>query len=468
MAGIGFRLQKLLSSESYSDLIKAYGFSAIISSGPMLVVIILLTLLHETGAMMMNPDELSFFMGSVVYVYCFSMVGSGPILYIVMRYLADHYFRNNFQVFSPAYLSSLEVVWLLQSIPALLFLYPLLAFSFYEKWMLYTLYLFVNGIWLAMTFLSAAKSYLWIVFAFFMGGLVGAVSGYFFGMQRGFGGVLTGFTLGHGVIFGMLTIRIFMEFGIAKARNFDFLLYIKKYPYLFGVGLLFNVGIWIDKFVMWGSSLRKAVGEVIYFAPDYDTPIFLAFLCVVPSMAFFLIQMETSFARCYISYFKSIQERLPWQVILKRKVDIQEVITRNFQKFVVFQGIITGLIILLIYEIAEVLNLNPFQLGVFRIGLLGTFLQMGYIMFLNIFFYFDFQKEAFFLTLTYCVCNGLFTLVTLFIGHEAYGFGFTLAAFISLLLSFLLLDYRLKSLDYYTFMRQPIIVPKFSLEADWK
>lgn len=468
MAGIGFRLEKLLSGDSYTDLIKAYLFSAILAAGPMLIVILMLTLVHFLGRGFMSPEESSSFMGLVIYAYAFSMLGSGGLLYLVTRYLADHYFKNNFKVFTPTYLSSLEVLFLLQSIPAVLFLQSLLSLSFHEKWIVYLLYLFLNGIWMAMIFLSAAKSYFWIVLAYLAGAAIGVVASYFLGNQSGFSGILAGFALGQGVIFGILTYRIFVEFGYTRSHQYDFLFYLKKHPYLFGVGLFFNLGIWVDKFIMWGSKLGQGMGEHIVAAPDYDTPMFIAYLCVVPSMAFFLIQMETSFARCYISYFKSIQNRHDWGTIQKNKEAILRVITENFQKFVIFQGIISGLVILLVYDIAEILQLNPYQLGIFRIGLLGTFLQIGFIMFLNIYFYFDFQKEAFWITFSFTIMSALFTYATLQIDYRAYGFGFTLACFLTLLLTFLLLDRRLKVLDYYTFMKQPILVPRFDLELDRK
>jgi len=466
MAGIGFRLQKLLSGESYTDLIKAYAFSSIIATGPMIVVIISLSVVHNMGKAWMSPEEAAYFVGLVVYCFAFSMLGSGGVLYLVTRYLADHYFQKNFDVFTPTYLSSLEFTLGLQAIPAILFLYPL-PLLFHEKCLVFMLYLIINGIWMAMTFLSAAKSYFWIVMAYVLGGAVGILGGWGLGEIGGFAGVLAGFTIGQGVIFFTLTARIFLEFGYKKNFNFDFLLYAKKHPYLLGVGFFFNLGIWADKFVMWGSPLGEELGRNVFVAPDYDTPIFLAFMCVVPSMAFFLVQMETSFAKHYVGYFKSIQKRDDFNVILRRKDELMNVITTNFQKFVVFQGILSGLVILLVYDIAEILELNPYQLGIFRIGLLATFLQMGFLMFLNIFFYFDFQKEAFWIAFIFCATNAILTYISIPFGHEAYGFGFAGSCFIALLMSFIILDQKLKNLDYWTFMRQPILVPKFNLESDW-
>lgn len=466
MAGIGFRLQKLVSGESYTDLIRAYFYSAVISAGPMLVVILMLSVVHNMGKAWMSPADAAYFLGLTVYCFAAAMIVSGGILNVVTRYLADHYFLKNFEVFTSTYLSSLEFIFLIQGSLAVIFLYPL-PLLLHEKWLAGMLYLLINGIWLAMAFLSAAKSFNWIVIAYLAGGAAGILAGWVLGERTGFSGVLAGFTLGQAVIFGILTRRIFIEFGYTRSSRFNFLFYFKKHPYLFGCGLFLNLGVWADKLLMWFSPMGEWVGPSIVVAPDYDTPIFLAFLTVVPSMAFFLIQMETSFAKCYSAYFKSIQHRESWPVILQNKEAILDVLTTNFQKFVVFQGLISGLAILLVYDIAEILNLNPYQLGIFRVGLLATFLQIGFLMFLNIFFYFDFQKEAFWVSVIFCLSNALLTLGTIRLGHETYGFGFAGSCFIALLLTFLILDYKLKRLDYYTFMQQPILVPKFNLERDW-
>lgn len=465
MAGIGFRLQKLVSGESYTDLIKAYAFSSVIAAGPMLITIVSLGLVHHMGKSWMGPGEAAYFVGIAVYCFAWAMVGIGGILNVVTRYIADHYFSKNFSVFTSTFFSALEVIVLFQSIPALIFLShaPLLL---YEKWMVFVLYLFINGIWLAMVFLSAAKSFLWIILAYLIGGGVALLGGWFLGSRSGFPGVLAGFTLGQAVTFFILVYRILKEFGYQRTQNFDFLAYMVKVPYLFGVGFFLNLGIWIDKFLMWGlSHLGEKFGNGLYGAPDYDTPMFLAYLCVIPAMAFFLIQMETSFAKSYLIYFRSIQNRESWTQILRNKESLLDTITKNFQVFIVFQGIISGLAILLVYDLAEILSLNNYQLGIFRIGLMATFLQMGFIMFLNLYFYFDFQKNAFWIVALFCISNAGFTYLTILLGHESYGFGFAASCFLALLLTFLVLDQKLLRLDYWTFMRQPILAPKLDLDS---
>lgn len=465
MAGIGFRLQKLLTSESYSDLVRAYLYSSVIAAGPMLIVILSLSGIKFFTQVTLELEEGKLFLGLIVYIYAFSMLGVAPFLYIITRYIADKFYLKETDAFTPTFFSSLLIVFPIQALVAILFLDPL-SFSLTERLVAISLYLFINGTWLAMLFLSAARSYLWIVWAFLAGGLFGVLGCWLLGESYGLAGFLAGYTLGQGLTFFILTARIFIEFGFEKPTDFGFLSYAKKHPYFVGIGFFYYLGIWIDKFIFWFSPQGERVGERMWVFQNYDTPMFMAFLTIVPSMAFFLIQMETSFVRTYSAYFQAIRQRSPLSVIKLQRQAIMDTLSSQFQKFVLFQGVLSGLVILFVYEIADAFFLNPYQLGIFRIGIVGSFLLMGWMMVLNIFFYFDFQKEAFLSCLIFFSLNALFTLGTLWMGLPAYGFGFGAACFVVLMLSFLLLNTKLAALDYWTFMRQPVLIPKFKLEKE--
>lgn len=465
MAGIGFRLQKLLEGESYTALMKAYAFSAMVACGPMLVVIATIATVNIFARTRLAIEELTLFNALIVYIYAFSLVITGPVIYIVTRYLADKYYLKQRAAFTGTYLSSLILIFFVQSVASLAFL-SLIKISATARWLYFCLSLFVSGIWLAMLALSAARNYTWIILAFFMGGVVGVVLGIFLGNRFGFEGFLAGCTVAQGVIFFIVTARIFLEFGCESFSDFGFLEYFKRHPYLVLVGLFYSLGIWADKYIFWFSNHGEWVADHVRMCPDYDTPMFLAYLTVVPSMAFFLVQMETSFVRYYHAYYESIRNRESLPEINARKLDMIDCLSLSFKKFVVFQGLITALVIFLVYPLAEAFHLRPNQMGIFRIAVLGSFLQIAFIMILNVYFYFDFQKEAFWLALVYFTSNVLFTTLSLYGGIAAYGYGFTGASFITLVFGYLVMDHKLKNLHYWTFMTQPIVVPRFKYESE--
>ncbi len=465
MAGIGFRLQKLLSSKSYTGLVRAYAYSALIATGPMIVVIFVLGSILLVARNTMGFLDAERFMGIVTYAYAFSMVSLGPVLYVIMRYLADKYYLKRMEAFSSSYVSIIVFVFALQAVTAHLYLLKTpLPYSI--KLLAVTLYLVVSGIWIAMIYLSAAKNYQWIGLGFALGGLVSLVAAYLLGLTHGFQGFLEGYVLGQATTFVILTVRIFREFGYSSSHDFGFFAYFIKHPYLMLVGTFYYAAIWVDKFIFWLSPISKKLIEGIVVAPDYDTPMFLAYMTVIPSMAYFVIQIETSFVLHYQAYYKAIQERQSLKVLEEKRQAITQDMTGSLQKFVLFQGAFTALVILFVYEISEAFALSPLQMGIFRIGVLGCFLQMGFLIIVNYLFYFDFQKEIFVCVLLYFISNALFSYISVGMGLKAYGFGMALSNILTLFVSFMILNTKLKNLHYWTFMSQPVSLPRVKFETE--
>jgi uncharacterized membrane protein len=465
MAGIGFRLQKLIRGDSYTSLFQAYLYSAIISTGPLIIMVVSLGFVNRLALNRLSIEDAELIQGLIMYVYAFSLVGAGTFLYVVTRYLADKYYEKNVLAFTPTYLTILEVIFTVQAVLAIPFLAGIdLPLS--TKWMLLALFLSVTGIWVAMVFLSAARNYLGIVLAFVVGGVAGAVATYYYGLETGIEGYIQGFTMGQVLTFLILTTLIFVEFGYDVALDYGVFLYFRRYPYLTIVGATYYLGIWLDKFVFWASDEGHWVADTIRICNLYDVPVFVAFMTIVPSMAFFLIQMETSFVRHYRAYFDDIRDRKSLSTINVRLDNIMYNIASNMERFLVFQGLITALSIIFLQEISGLVRLTPSQMGIFRISVLGAFLQMGWIMLINILFYFDFHRDAAIITSCFLLTNWLFSLISTYMGLPAYGFGYTLANFATLTLAVALVNYKLKHLNYWVFMKQPIVIPKFQFEKE--
>lgn len=465
MAGIAFRLQKLLNGEDYSSLIKAYLFSGIISSGPFLVVILILGSVRLLSKGLLGLHQSNLLMSIIVYIYAFSMIGVSPFIYISTRYLADQYFLKRLSSFTPSFLSLLYIIFGLQSVVALIYL-SYTELNFRTEWIMYSLYLITSGIWIAMIYISAARNYMWIVWSFVIGACLSILLAWLLGKPMGLDGYLLGFCVGQFVCFVMLTYQIFKEFGYEASYDFGFIEYFKTHPYLACVGFFYFSGIWIDKIIIWFSPYGDTITKGIRVSFDYDTPMFLAYLTVIPSMAFFLVRMETSFVQKYHSYYTAVRERGSLFDIKERQKAMMKNLSGSFQEYAISQGILTGIIILFLYEITLFFNLNTAQIGILRISLLGSFLLMGFVMLLNITFYFDFQKDAFYTCLILFVTNSLFTFMTVHIGFESLGFGYGLSTFITTAVAFFVLNRKLKNLNYWTFMKQPLFLPQFKFEAE--
>ncbi|OGQ68098.1 MAG: hypothetical protein A3F89_01250 [Deltaproteobacteria bacterium RIFCSPLOWO2_12_FULL_50_11] len=465
MAGIGFRLQKLLEGDTYTDVFRAYVYASIISAGPLIFTVAAIALIGVVSRENLTLQEQDILRGLIVYVFAFSLIGVGMVQLVATRYVADRMFLRDDMSLVPSFLSVIEFVFIFQAIVALIAL-SFSQFSLPMALTVYILYLFVCGIWLSMIFLSAAYSYKSIVWSFVTGCCVSFVAAFFWGKYSGLMGYLLGFTLGQGLTFLLLCIRVFVEFGYYHAFDFNFIKYFFRYPALFGIGVFYYWGIWIDKFVFWFSDVGRELDPILYLAPQYDAPIFVAYLTILPAMSYFLMKMETQFFVRYQKYFAGIISRLPLEGVRRLKIDMIDNLRDSFQKVILLQGIVSLMALWAVPWIIKIVHLNSLQIGVLRIGILGAFLQGLLLILMNIYFYFEFYREALWVSIIFFLLNGILTLLSIKIGLAAYGYGYTGACFLSLIFAYLLLDSRLKDLEYWTFMTQPIYRPRLQLEAE--
>jgi uncharacterized membrane protein len=458
MAGIGFRLQKLLDEGTYSSSVRAYAYSALIAAGPFLLTVLVVALIRLLSYEALSEIESTYFQALVTYAYAFSLIGVGGGYLVVTRYIADEYYRGNVGGFTAVYFSSVSV-FALGTGPLVLWHASRLGVPGPVRLMSLLLYLFVGTSWIALVFLSAAKEYARIARAFVIGAAVGLGTAYWLGPQRGLAGYFGGFVLGQGLVVLLLSRAILDEFDYWEPRNHHWLHYFRKHPWLIGVGLFYNLGVWVDKFLFWFSREGLVLDRGLRFCPFYDMPLFLSYLTIVPSLTYFLVRMETSFSTKYQDYYLGIQRQESLQRLEARRQDILRCLADNFQRLLLLQGILSGLALLAVPWLTQVLGLDPLQMGVLRVGIFASFLQGGLLVVVNILLYFDHQKDAFITTAVFCAGNALFTAATLRSGLVLYGFGYALACLVGLVVGLSLLNERLRRLHYWTFMLQPMPRP---------
>ena len=136
--------------------------------------------------------------------------------------------------------------------------------------------------------------------------------------HHGAAGLLIGFDLGLAVTSFSLLARVFAEYPYSVENVFAFLGRLKEYWTIFLTGLVYNMAIWIDKWVMWFSPESKTLSSGMFSYPDYDSAMFAAYLSIVPSLAIFVYSIETSFFEKYLRFYQDIQEHRTYDQIRKR------------------------------------------------------------------------------------------------------------------------------------------------------
>jgi polysaccharide biosynthesis protein PelG len=88
------------------------------------------------------------------------------------------------------------------------------------------------------------------------------------------------------------------------------------------------------------------------------------------------------------------------------------------------------------------------------VDVIAAGLQVVLLGLMNVFFYLDKRRSVLGLSLAFLAMNGAFTWLTLRLGAPYFGYGFALAVLVSVVIGFLVLDRKLDSLEYETFMLQ--------------
>jgi uncharacterized membrane protein len=455
MAGIGFELRKILRRNTFLSDIGAYLYAAMISSGPWVMSVGCLALLGIYRVPGFDDHAHEVFRATVTYTYAFSLIYVGICQFVVTRFLADRLFADDEQAVISTFITCSAPVMaggLLLS-GGFYYFSPL---SLYYKLTGAILFVIVCMIWIGMIFISAVKNYRSVLYAFTAGILTSFFAAFLMGERYGLTGYLAGYTLGQGVIFFWLLERILVEFPPSDTWNNDLKGYFRKYWDLGVIGFVYNLAIWIDKFVFWlAPDSRLIVGSFVTH-DIYEAPVFYAYLTIVPTMAIFLIQIETDFYTHYRGYYSKVTGKAPLQLIVAEKEKMALMMRRAVRNILIVQGTVTVLALIFVEQLGAIAGLSPLQIPVLRISLVGALLLVLLSIMVIILLYFDLRQRVLSTVMVFLLSNGLLSWLTVQFGFQLYGYGFTYACLISLLWGYFLLNNAMKDLEYITFSRQPV------------
>ncbi len=456
MAGIGFKLQKMLTDDTGFGTISAYLYAATISSGPWLFTIVSIGCLGIFSSMYLSLQENLIFKSLIVYSYAFSLIITGTIQMVTTRFVSDRFFDKDDDAVLPTYITAVVLTTVIQTAIGTIF-YSFFDFEMRLKVLAVLLYTVISDIWIAMIFLTTLQNYKGILNSFLLGAtgslLGGAVLGKFFA----FYGMLTGFIAGQSMILLFLTRNIVCEFKCIKSVSREYIHYFARFPQLAIIGFSYNLAIWIDKLLFWFGEPGEKIANLLYFCPVYDTTIYFAYILIVPSLALFIIRLETSFYHHYMDFYNAISNRLPLWVIKEKKQEVINSIYTSLQQVLRLQGLITLFAILFAYQIIDLLNMQIKLVAIFRISTLGVFLHVLLLFLTIIVLYFDFRNLCMFIALQFLFTNATFTYITIQLGFQFYGYGYMLSCLFTLIIGFILFTKKINNLEYLTFMQQPVI-----------
>lgn len=458
MAGIGYRLEKIFSKDSYVNLIEGYAYSSFLSAGPLLCTIVTIAVLMVIMPGQMSMGELMIFRTLVVYVYGASLITSSIVQMIITRYMSDRIFLGDYKAIVPAFIGVVVIYLVAHAIIGAIAAY-FIDLSMGVCITAVVLFINVGIIWIAMIVLSAAKEFTWVTKSFIAGSAVSVVAGYFLGKYLGLLGLLTGFTLGQVLLVSFLIMQIFTEFEYRDRIEFSFMPYFKKLTALALIATLYNIGIWVDKIVFWFSAdTGEQIHSFLRASSYYDVPVFTAYLLIVPFLAMFTVRVETDFYIHYRKFYLAILGKHPLSALEERRQNIVKSLKLGMGRLIVLQATLTMIALIASPNIYSFFGMTAANVGVFQIAILATFLQALLLALLIVILYFDFRADALILAAVFASTNALFSLLSIKMGFVWYGYGYFLSCLISLILGYALLNHRITHLLYYTFVAQKIVV----------
>ncbi|MBF0252632.1 MAG: exopolysaccharide Pel transporter PelG [Candidatus Omnitrophica bacterium] len=455
MAGIGFRLQKILSKDTYTDSMKAYFYSALIVSGPWILSILSMVALNYFTPKSIDFYELTFFRTTIVYVFAFSLIAAGFLYLSISRYLADKLYLKEEEAVVPIFNTVSLYMLIFQFITGSIFFF---SQGIELKYALLSvlIYMVISMIWVVLVFLTALRDYTAVGRAYAMGTIITVISCIYLGNKIGLLGYFVGYLLGHFVIVVLLSSRIFVEFDSKRMLDRDLWSFLIRNKDIVLTGFFYNLAIWIDKILFWFSPKSVEIYPWMHTYPIYESAVFLSYLTIIPALSIFMVEIETDFYRKYKLFYSRVVGKTPLSLIKQAKQSMAQSLKRSIIMVIISQGGISAIAIMFTPEIVSMCRLLPIQIPLFRITVLGAFLHGLLLIAIIIILYFDLRKEAMIVSIVFCATNALFTWITLFLPEQFLGYGYFISCFISLITAFYLLNFKYSRLEYLTFALQPL------------
>lgn len=455
MSGIGISMRKTTPQTSLGKELSAYAYAGMISAGPLILSITGILLIGIVSLPEMhNPKELVQFQVSATYLTALSLIVTGPFQLSFTRFISDQIYKRHFR----RVLSNFNGVTLVATVvTGLLGLVAILT-VFSDESLIYRVlmllgFVTLSNIWIVVTFLTSVKQYRAVLLLFFAGYLVAVTLAI---MLNGYGleGLLAGFVFGHVIILAGLISVVNHKFHSDRYISMDVFDRRRFYVSLALIGFLFNLGVWLDKFVFWYSATGQNVIGSLHASVIYDIPIFIAYLCIIPGMAVLFYRLETSFSGEQRQFFDAIRSG----GTLQDMHDAHDAMVRS-AKTALFETLkIQTIVVLLIFAFGDkllaALGISVLYLPLLHIDVVGVSLQVLFLGILNIFFYLDRRTPVLILTALFVLLNGTLTWFTLEMGPNLYGYGYTGSLLIVVLVAMYVLNRSFNSLEYQTYMLQ--------------
>ncbi len=452
MAGIGFELRRLTRQDNLIGVVHAYASAGFAAAGPWVFTILAIAGITLLYADYLDYDYLINFRVVLVYNLAASLVLSAPVFMVITRYIADRIHTNDVRSVPSTLIGCLLIVIAIQ----LLFALPFYGF-YVDMPLSMRLAALVNvfllsAVWLLGVYLMALKDFHAVNISYGLGMLIAVLMAQWLKTDYGAAGMLTGFNIGIAFIVFSLIAKVFAEYPYQSGDHLAMMPYFARYKELAIGGFCYNLAIWADKLIIWFAPERTLLDNRMVMYPDYDSAMFLAYVSIVPAMAVFVFSVETHFFERYRRFYEDILAHKSLQKVHENAKAVMSSVLTHARNFIIVQGTISFLALVLAAQILGGLNMSFHQIGIFRLGVLGGFFHVLALFAMIILSYFDARRTVMGIQVFFLAANVVLTLVSMQIGFAYYGYGYFLSSLLTFVLAAFVMYRHLADLSYHAFI----------------
>ncbi len=461
MAGVGFELKKLFRARTAAGHLCAFSYSAIITSGPFLLLtgmVLGIQMLFMVASV--SDEEQGLFVASVVYAFVFSQILSSGFTMVITRYLADCLSVEYYEDVTGSLFGLISILVTLGAAIAFAFFWgtPL---SLFTEALAYTFFLELLVVWVESVYLTAVKNFRRLIGGFAIGAVLWIAAASMLLESQFFGAAdagLLAIDIGMGFLATLFLIHIVSYFGLPKhGLNFAFLPYYEKHWRLFLSSLCYTLGLFLPNILIWQGPWGVTVAGTYVYAPLYDVVTFYAFLSLLPLMTLFVVAVETRFYEKYAAYFDAITRRGNLREIEDARQDLIYTLWFELRQVVEFQFLFTLVFLAISGYLLSFGGVDFNASTMYDVLLFAAFFTGIYQLVFILLTYFDVQAAVLRTGLVFVLGNVVFGLAGLWgLGEKSYGFTFFLAAGLALVAAWRELSHFARRIDYCVFCAQPV------------
>ena len=457
MAGIGFRLNRIFEKRTLTTNMVGFGYSAMVTIAPMIVVIGCLVLMeYLLGFSKIGYMERELFSCTVLYIFIFSLLTASPFNAVLSRYMSDVIYEERYQDILPCYYMGLLMNIILScavGIPFCLWEHFVGGVSVAYVFCGFCGYISLVFVFYSMLYLSICKDYQKISIYFGIGMLVTFVLSLILRFVFQWGvtqSMLLALTVGFFLIAVLEHSLIYRYFGENSNRYGAVLSYFKKYWKLVAINFLYILGLYIHNFVFWTTDLRMTVVETFVCNQPYDMASCLAMFTNLSATVIFIARVEMHFHERYKAYSEAVIGGR-WEDINNAKNRMFRQLASELMNLVRIQFIVSVVLYLLCVIFLPGMGFSGLVMQIYPCLAAGYFIL--FLLYAELIFLYYFNDMTGALLTAVCFCLGTFfgTLFSKQLPDIWYGAGLVMGSFFGFTVGYFRLRWVERHMDVHIF-----------------